>query len=46
MNAVEIVTPTLERLPEYKDALERIPEPKEKYAPWGVARPADPNKTP
>lgn len=25
----------------YKDALERIPEPKEKYDPWGVARPSD-----
>jgi hypothetical protein len=25
----------------YKAALERIPEPKEKYDPWGVARPAD-----
>lgn len=23
----------------YKAALERIPEPKEKYDPWGVARP-------
>jgi len=30
----------------YKAALERIPEPKEKYDPWGVARPADPNKKP
>jgi hypothetical protein len=28
----------------YKAALERIPEPKEKYDPWGVARPADPAK--
>jgi hypothetical protein len=28
----------------YKAALERIPEPKEKYDPWGVARPADPIK--
>ena len=28
----------------YKAALERIPEPKEKYDPWGVARPADPTK--
>jgi hypothetical protein len=28
----------------YKAALERIPEPKEKYDPWGVARPADANK--
>jgi len=25
----------------YKAALERIPEPKEKYDPWGVARSAD-----
>jgi hypothetical protein len=25
----------------YKDALERIPEPKEKYDPWGGARPSD-----
>jgi len=25
----------------YKAALERIPEPKEKYDPWGVARPAE-----
>ena len=30
----------------YKAALERIPDPKEKYDPWGVARPADPNKNP
>ena len=28
----------------YKAALERIPEPKEKYDPWGVARPAEPVK--
>jgi hypothetical protein len=28
----------------YKAALERIPEPKEKYDPWGVARPAEPDK--
>jgi len=28
----------------YKAALERIPEPKEKYDPWGVARPAPPDK--
>lgn len=28
----------------YKAALERIPEPKEKYDPWGGARPADPPK--
>jgi hypothetical protein len=30
----------------YKAALERIPEPKEKYDPWGVARPADPANKP
>jgi hypothetical protein len=30
----------------YKAALERIPEPKEKYDPWGVARPADAAKKP
>jgi hypothetical protein len=30
----------------YKAALERIPEPKEKYDPWGVARPADAPKKP
>jgi hypothetical protein len=29
----------------YKAALERIPEPKEKYDPWGVARPAGADKT-
>lgn len=28
----------------YKAALERIPEPKEKYDPWAVAKPADPAK--
>jgi hypothetical protein len=28
----------------YKAALERIPEPKEKYDPWGVARLAEPAK--
>jgi hypothetical protein len=29
----------------YKAALEKIPEPKEKYDPWGgIARPADPAK--
>src|SRR6476620_8610617 len=28
----------------YKAALERIREPKEKYDPWGVARPAEPAK--
>jgi len=25
----------------YKEALKRIPEPKEKYDPWGGARPSD-----
>jgi hypothetical protein len=30
----------------YKAALERIPEPKEKYDPWGTARPADSAKKP
>jgi len=30
----------------YKAALERIPEPKEKYDPWGVARPANSAKKP
>ena len=30
----------------YKAALERIPEPKEKYDPWGVARPAEAAKKP
>ena len=25
----------------YKAALEKIPAPKEKYDPWGVARPSD-----
>ncbi len=29
----------------YKAALERIPEPKEKYDPWSVARPGEPAKT-
>jgi hypothetical protein len=28
----------------YKAALEKIPEPKEKYDPWGIARPAEPAK--
>jgi hypothetical protein len=28
----------------YKAALERIPEPKEKYNPWGGARPTEPAK--
>ncbi|HLG84327.1 MAG TPA: hypothetical protein VKY22_25240 [Bradyrhizobium sp.] len=27
----------------YKAALDRIPEPKEKYDPWGGARPAGPD---
>jgi hypothetical protein len=30
----------------YKAALQRIPEPNEKYDPWGVARPAEPAKKP
>ena len=30
----------------YKAALDRIPDSKEKYDPWGVARPADPAKKP
>jgi hypothetical protein len=30
----------------YKAALERIPEPKEKYDPWAGARPADAAKKP
>lgn len=30
----------------YKAALERIPDPKEKYDPWGVARPAEPARKP
>lgn len=29
----------------YKAALDRIPEPKEKYDPWGAARPAEPAKS-
>jgi hypothetical protein len=38
-----------ERKPEidekaYKAALERIPEPKEKYDPWSGARPPEPRK--
>jgi hypothetical protein len=28
----------------YKAALERIPEPKEKYDPWSGARPTEPAK--
>lgn len=30
----------------YKAALERIPEPKDKYDPWGGARPSEPAKNP
>lgn len=30
----------------YKAALEKIPEPKEKYDPWGAVRPTDPAKKP
>lgn len=31
----------------YKAALDRIPEPKEKYDPWGVTKPAaDPARKP
>jgi hypothetical protein len=30
----------------YKAALERIPEPKEKYDPWSIAKPAEPAKKP
>ena len=30
----------------YKSALERIPEPKEKYDPWGMTRPTEPAKKP
>jgi len=30
----------------YKAALERIPDSREKYDPWGVARPAEPAKKP
>lgn len=30
----------------YKAALERIPEPKEKYDPWGVTKSAEPAKKP
>ena len=30
----------------YKAALEKIPEPKEKYDPWAVAKPADLAKKP
>jgi hypothetical protein len=30
----------------YKAALERIPEPKEKYDPWSAARPGDAARKP
>ena len=30
----------------YKDALQRIPDPKEKYDPWGGVVPADSGKKP
>ncbi|MGX1165179.1 hypothetical protein AB7M16_001445 [Bradyrhizobium sp. USDA 372] len=30
----------------YKAALERIPEPKDRYDPWGGARPGEPAKKP
>jgi hypothetical protein len=30
----------------YKAALDRIPEPKEKYDPWAVAHPPAPDKKP
>jgi hypothetical protein len=30
----------------YKAALERIPDPKEKYDPWGVTKPGDAAKSP
>jgi len=30
----------------YKAALDRIPEPKDKYDPWGGARPSEPAKKP
>lgn len=30
----------------YKAALERIPDSKEKYDPWGVARPSEPARKP
>jgi hypothetical protein len=28
----------------YKSAVDRIPEPTQKYDPWGAARPVDPEK--
>jgi hypothetical protein len=44
-------TPPVEKHPPvdekaYKAALERIPTPDQKYDPWGIARPAEPTKTP
>ncbi|WP_407151627.1 hypothetical protein [Bradyrhizobium sp. ORS 86] len=30
----------------YKAALDRIPEPKEKYDPWGITKPVDAGKKP
>jgi hypothetical protein len=30
----------------YKAALERIPDPKKKYDPWGMTHPAEPDKKP
>jgi hypothetical protein len=30
----------------YKAALERIPDPKEKYDPWSIAKPAEPVRKP
>ena len=30
----------------YKAALEKIPDSKEKYDPWGITRPAEPVKKP
>ena len=30
----------------YKAALDKIPEPKAKYDPWGTTRPAEPAKKP
>jgi Spy/CpxP family protein refolding chaperone len=30
----------------YQEALKRIPDPKEKYDPWAVAKPSDVDKKP
>jgi len=30
----------------YQDALKRIPDPKEKYDPWGIAKTPDADKKP